>query len=138
MMIDFSKDKSVEPVDENLSVVLGESFAAYQALVRKLADFEAELEWRFYKDGGWLAKITRKKKTLIWGWPAADFFGTNFIFQNKPHLREGVLALDIADKWKDKFETTPGDKYFSVKIEVRGEGDLSDLYKMIAYKMRAK
>ena len=137
-MIDFKKDKDAKPNDENLSIVLGSSFPAYTALVEKLAEFEAELEWRFYKDGGWLAKITRKKKTLIWGWAETGFFGTNFIFSNKSHLREGVLALDIADKWKDNIEETPNGSYFSIQIEVREEADLTDVYTMIAFKMKAK
>jgi len=138
MMIDFKKDPNAEPNDVNLSMVLGDSFSTYKILVEKLSDFEAELEWRFYKDGGWLAKITRKKKTLIWGWAEEGFFGTNFIFSNKPHLREGVLALDITESLKEKFEESPNGAYFSVKIEVRSAADLEDVYKMMEYKKRAK
>jgi len=137
-MIDFKKDKNAEPNDYNLSSVLGDSFEEFKALEAKLADYDAELEWRFYKDGGWLAKITRKKKTLIWGWAEPEFFGTNFIFSNKPHLREGVLALDIADAWKNNIEETPTGTYFSLKIHVRSDDDLADVYKMIAFKMKAK
>ena len=137
-MIDFKKDKSIEPNDENLSFVLGSSFSAFKELEEKLANFEAELEWRFYKDGGWLAKITRKKKTLIWGWAEPGFFGTNFIFQNKPHLREGIFALDISEALKDNFEETPNGAYFSLQIKVCSEAELPDVYKMIEYKMQAK
>lgn len=46
-MIDFKRDRNIEPTDENLSLVLGDSFSAYQALLEKLPDFEADLEWRF-------------------------------------------------------------------------------------------
>jgi hypothetical protein len=136
-MVDFNKDKNTKPNDANLSTVLGDSFSAFKELERKLADFEAELEWRFYKDGGWLAKITRKKKTLIWGWAEPGFFGTNFIFQNKPHLREGISELDISEPLKNNFEETPNGAYFSLQIKVYSEADLDDVYKMIEYKRKA-
>ena len=137
-MIDFKKDKNTEPNDTNLSIVLEDSFAAFKELENKLVDFDAELEWRFYKDGGWLAKITRKKKTLVWGWAEPDFFGTNFIFQNKPHLREGVIELDISDPLKEFIEETPNGAYFSLQIKLRSDEDLSDVYKMIKYKIKAR
>ena len=138
VMIDFKKDPNAEPNDVNLSAVLGDSFSAYKALEKKLPDFEAELEWRFYKDGGWLAKITRKKKTLIWGYAEAGYFGTNFNFPNKPHLLEGVLALDVSDKWKDSLITSPKGAYFAMQIEVRSVADLDDVYKMMEFKRKAK
>jgi len=103
-----------------------------------LVKYDAELGWRFYKDGGWLAKITRKKKTLIWGWAEPGFFGANFVFSNKPHLREGVEALDIALKSKENIEETPNGAYFSLQIHVRELADLTDVYKMIEFKMKAK
>jgi len=135
-MIDFKKDKSVEPNAENLSLVLGDSFLAYEILKEKLSDFEAELEWRFYKDGGWLAKITRKKKTLIWGSAEDGFFSASFLFAEKPHLRAGVLELDISADLKNKLVSTPGGNYFSLAIDVYSENDLPDVYKLIEYKKR--
>jgi len=137
-MVDFKTDKNAEPNDFNLSNVLGDSFKAFKLLENKLTEYDAELDWRFYKDGGWLAKITRKKKTLIWGWAELGFFGTNFIFSNKPHLREGVMALDIADEWKNNIEETPTRTYFSLQIHVKNVADLEDVYKMITFKMKAK
>ena len=137
-MIDFKTDKNAEPNDFNLSNVLGDSFEAFKVLENKLVDYDAELGWRFYKDGGWLAKITRKKKTLIWGWAEPGFFGTNFIFSNKSHLREGVLALEISDEYKNNIEETPTGTYFSLQIGIRSESDLEDVFKMIEYKIKAK
>jgi len=137
-MINFKKDKSVEPNDENLSLVLGNSFSAYKMLEEKLSEFEASLEWRFYKDGGWLAKITRKKKTLIWGSPEDGYFSASFLFSEKPHLRAGVLELDIADELKKNIANTPGGNYFSILVDIYSEDDLSDVYKMIEFKIRVK
>ena len=137
-MIDFKKDKTVEPNDVNLSEILGESFAAFKTLEDKLKDFDATLTWRFYKDGGWLAKMTRKNKTLSWGWPDAGFFGTNFIFANKPTNKEGVMKLDIPEIYKKNIQETPNGAYFSIQIEVRNDQDLEDVYRLITFKMKAK
>lgn len=137
-MIDFKKDINAEPVDENLSIVLGNSFSAYKALVEKLSDFEANLEWRFYKDGGWLAKVTRKKKTIFWGGPEAGRFRISFHFNERN--KQGVLELTIADELKRTFASEPpnGGKLTSLKIYIYGESDLADVYQLIDYKKRAK
>lgn len=137
-MIDFKKDRNIEPSDENLSIVLGASFSAYKALEERLSDFEAGLEWRFYKDGGWLAKVTRKKKTVFWGSPAAGCFTIGFHFSERS--RQGVLELDISDDLKQIFSNTPsnGSKLTTLKINIYGESDLPDVYQLIDYKRKAK
>ena len=137
-MINFKKDKNAEPVDENLSLVLGNSFSVYKTLVEKLSDYEASLEWRFYKDGGWLAKVTHKKKTIIWGSPEDGYFSASFLFSEKPHLREGILQLDISDELKNKLISTPGGNYFSLAIDVYSENDLPNVYKLIEFKKHTK
>ena len=45
-MIDFKRDKNVEPNDYNLSSVLGDSFEAFKLIENKLAEYDAELDWR--------------------------------------------------------------------------------------------
>lgn len=137
-MIDLRKDKNIEPIDENLRIVLGNSFSAYKTLVEKLSDFDAGLEWRFYKDGGWLAKVTRKKKTIFWGEPVVGCFTIGFHFNERN--KQGVLELDIADELKQIFLNTPsnGSKQTTLKIDIYGESELPDVYRLIDYKKRAK
>jgi hypothetical protein len=137
-MIDFKKDRNIEPVDENLSIILGNSFSAYKVLLEKLSDFEAGLEWRFYKDGGWLAKVTRKKKTIFWGEPEDGCFAIAFHFNERN--KQGVLELDIADELKLIFSNAPinGGKLTTLKIDIYSESDLPDVYQLIDYKKSAK
>ncbi|MFV0392978.1 MAG: DUF3788 family protein [Coprobacillaceae bacterium] len=115
-MIDFKKEKNIEPVDENLSVFLDKSFSAYKTLVEKLPDFEADLEWRFYKDGGWLAKVTRKKKTIFWGEPNVGCFSIGLHFNERN--KQGVLELDIADELKQIFLNTPANKSKQTTLKI--------------------
>lgn len=135
-MIDFKKDGNIEPVNENLRIVLGNSFSAYKTLVEKLSDFEADLEWRFYKDGGWLAKVTRKKKTIFWGAPEDGYFAIGFHFNERN--KQGVLELDIADDLKQIFSNAliNGSKLTSLKIDIYSDSELIDVYQLIDYKKR--
>ena len=137
-MVEFKKNPSIEPVDENLSATLGKSFTAYKTLCEKLSDFEASLEWRYYKDGGWLAKITRKKTTLFWGSAEAGFFSIAFHFNERN--KHGVQELEISEKLKKTFLSTPanGSKITSLVIDIYSKNDLPDVYKLIEYKKRAK
>lgn len=137
-MIDFKKDKTIEPTDENLSIVLGDSFSAYKKLRDMLSDFEVGLEWRFYKDGGWLAKVTRKKKTIFWGAAEAGYFTVAFNFNEK--TKQGVLDLDIAEDLKQIFSNAPinGGKLTALKIDIYNESQLPDVYQLIEYKKSIK
>ena len=137
-MVDFKKDLSIEPIDKNLKTTLGDSFRAYKTLRDKLSDFEASLEWRYYKDGGWLAKITHKKTTIFWGSAEAGFFSIAFHFNERN--KHGVLELEISDKLKKTFLNTSanGSKLTSLVIDIYSEKELPDVYKLIEYKKRAK
>lgn len=97
-----------------------------------------DLEWRFYKDGGWLAKVTRKKKTIFWGAPEGGRFTIAFNFNERN--KQGVLELDIADELKQIFSNAPinGSKLTSLKIDIYSESELPDVYQLIDYKKRAK
>lgn len=137
-MIDFKKDRNIELNDENLSIILGNSFSAYKTLAEKLPDFEVDLEWHFYKDGGWLAKVTRKKKTIFWGRPELGRFSIAFHFNEKN--KDGVLELDISDELKQIFANAPinGSKLTTLKIDIYSESELPDVYQLIDYKKKAK
>jgi hypothetical protein len=79
-----------------------------------------------------------KKKTIFWGSLSDGFFSSSFNFSEKPHLREGFMELDISDEIKNAIESTPKGTYFGVTVDVRNENQLTDLYKIIAYKKSAK
>lgn len=137
-MIDFKKDRNTEPVDEKISIVLGNSFSAYKVLSEKLSDFEAGLEWRFYKDGGWLAKVTRKKKTIFWGKPEDGHFTIAFHFNERN--KQGVLELDIANELKQAFSNAPinASKLSTLQIDIYSESELPNVYQLIDYKKDSK
>ena len=138
-MIDqLLKDPNTQLTDEFLATVLGSSFTAWKVFNENFPKYDISLEWRYYKDGGWLAKCTHKKNTIIWASASEGFFSTSFLFQEKPHLRAGILELDISDDIKNAITSSPSEKWFSVAVNVYNESQLSDVYKLINYKKSAK
>jgi len=137
-MVELLRDPNTERTDEFLAMVLGDSFAAWKTFSANLANYDLSLEWRYYKDGGWLAKITHKKKTIIWGDASEGFFSVSFLFSEKVTLRSGVQELDISDDVKKSLTSTPKGNFFSIAIDVYNESQLSDIYKLIDYKKSAK
>ena len=132
------KDPNTQLTDAFLAMVLGDSFATWQAFTKKLADYDIALEWRYYKDGRWLAKCTYKKKTIIWSSVSEGFFSASFLFSEKEQLRAGIQSLDIADDLKNSITSTPKGTFFSILVNVYDESRLPDVYKLIEYKKQAK
>ncbi|TDW25122.1 uncharacterized protein DUF3788 [Breznakia blatticola] len=135
-MIDFKKDKNIEPTDDNLKIVLKDSFLAYKELTEKLSDFNVNLEWRFYKDGGWLAKATHKKKTIFWGQAMSDCFLVAFHFNKK--TIQGVYDLNIAETFKQELLQAQNDesKFTSLRLKVVNSKSLPNIYQLIEYKCK--
>jgi len=132
------KEPNTQITDDFLAIVLGKSFVAWKMFNENLTKYGISLEWRYYKDGGWLAKCTHKKNTIIWVSASDGFFTTSFLFSEKPHLRKGIQELDISDDLKNNTKSTPKGTYFSIVINVYKKNQLPDIYKMIEYKKSAK
>jgi len=138
MIEQLMKDPSTQMTDEFLAEVLGDSFTAWKMFNESLSNYDISLEWRYYKDGGWLAKCAHKKRTIIWTSASDGFFSASFLFPAKPELRAGVLELAISDDIKNALTSSPKEKWFSAVVKVYQEDQLSDVYKLIDYKKSAK
>lgn len=121
-----------------LETVLGENITLWNTLNERLSHMDMSTEWRHYKDGGWLGKTVHKKKTIFWGSLSDGFFSAGFNFPEKPHLKTGILELDISEDIKNSLVTTPKGAYFGFTVHVHSEKELADLYKLIEYKKTAK
>ena len=138
MIEQMLKDPGAKITEDFFVTVLGNTYPVWKKFNESLVQYGVEIEWRFYKDGGWLGKSTHKKKTVFWGSLSENAFHASFNFSNKPSLREGFLALEIDDSIKNSLEETPSGKYFGFTVNVTDENNLSDLYKLIEYKKTAK
>lgn len=60
------REPGVEPTPERIQAALGPAGGAWQDLARLIADAGLDLTWKYYRDGGWLARATSRGKTIAW------------------------------------------------------------------------
>ncbi|MCL2383467.1 MAG: DUF3788 domain-containing protein [Oscillospiraceae bacterium] len=138
MIEQLLKDPNTKLTDEFFAQVLGNNYKTWETFSKSLSTYDISIEWRYYKDGGWLGKALNKKRTIFWGSLSDGFFSASFNFSNKPELVEGIENLDISDDIKNDITATPSGKYIGVTINISKEAELLDLYKMIDFKKLAK
>lgn len=144
------RESEIEPTNEVLEKVLGDSYGAYKAFCKGLADLELEQVWQFYPCVGtkaWMARGvfkwttargTKKEKNLYWlsVWDKCFKVSVWFKGQN----RAEVLKLDISDKTKKIVSESKifGFKMntFPVEFEVTTEKQITDIYNLILCKKR--
>ena len=99
------RDETVYPDDTVLSGILGDSFSAYQALIKLFDDNQLTHEWRYYKDGkAWLCKVQKKDKTIVW-MSAWKGYMQATIYLSEKYI-EKVLSLDISEELKENLRST--------------------------------
>ncbi|MCL2235084.1 MAG: DUF3788 domain-containing protein [Defluviitaleaceae bacterium] len=138
MMIEqMMKDKSTQITEQLLEDICGDNYKYWQELTMSFTQQEIEIEWRFYKDGGWLAKVVRKKKTIFWGWVSHDgHMSASFNFANKPELRDAVDNMGLSSEIMDTIEVTPLGKTFGLQVGITNEGRLADLQKLMDFRKK--
>lgn len=60
------RDPAIEPTTERIHAALGTAAEAWDLLVALVEESGMAIAWRYYRDGGWLAKVTRGSKTVAW------------------------------------------------------------------------
>jgi hypothetical protein len=141
------EDRSETPTAEMLVQVLGDSYAAYDALQDALPDLEMEQQWQWYAQyKAWFAKGThfwttakgaQKEKNLYWLYIYDGYFTVAIWF--KEGNREAVALADVSEKTKALIcnATVMGKmRTFPVVIEVTGMESLQDIYTLLDYKKR--
>lgn len=59
-------DRSSEPTAESIRDALASASGAWDELIAALAAAGAPVAWRYYRDGGWLAKAAAGGRTIAW------------------------------------------------------------------------
>ena len=131
-------NKDTFPTDDVLQNVLSDAFPVFIKLMEilKSGKYLLNPEWRYYKDGNaWLCKITQKKKTVAWLSVWYDHFKLAFYFTEKSG--SGINDLDIDVLLKEFYlNHQPIGKLKPLIIEIKYESQLSDIYKIIDYKIK--
>ena len=131
------KNPDKTPTPEVLEAELGELYPLYSELLGMLESDEFCLgyEWRYYKDAkGWLCKITRKKKTVVWMSAWRDCLSLGFYFTEKTGA--GIPELEIDPGLKQNYATAdPVGKMKPLTVELKESNQLRDLGTLLRYKI---
>lgn len=132
------RNESIIPDDHVLAGILGDSFPAYQALIRLFDDNQLTHGWRFYKDGKmWLNKVQKKDKTIVWMSAWTGYAQATIYFPEKN--MDQVYALDISEERKQIFRNTKNTgKSKPCTFEVRTTGILEDFNTLMQFKIKLK
>ena len=131
-------DPEIYPDSEILKGVLGSSWSSYENLIRLYDSKGMTHEWRYYRDGkAWLCKVQHRKRTIVWMSAWRGYMQATVYF---PLSRlELVMGLDIGEAAKEKIHSTKDvGKSKPCIFEIRSDGDLADLEKVMDLKIAAK
>ena len=141
------RDHIITPDTGLLECILGESYAAYEALQDALPGMEMEQEWQWYTPHkAWFAhgkhfwttpRGTEKEKNLYWLHVFDGWFDVAVWFKEKNRME--LLAADVSEKTKQLIlETATFGKVptFPVVIEVKSTDALADIFSLIEWKKK--
>jgi len=123
-------DSSVEPDGVVLKATLGpDNYRLYHEFLERIEPLGLGLEWRFYRDGGWLGKITTPKKNYGWFSIWDDGFRVTVFTTLK-------TASDLPKNLAGYLE--PTGKLFPVIVRVKTSTALKDAITLLEFKMSIK
>ncbi len=132
-----SKDPDSQPTPGLIAETLHDAAACWTMLTDHFADVGATVEWRYYREGGWLAKAVGKGRTVGWLSVEDGYVRVTCYFAERhrtPLLDDESLAAlhqVIAD-------TPLSGRLLPVTLEVRSPSDVGTAHRVIAAKIRLK
>ena len=138
MAISAFDDKSKQPTDDDLKVVLGDTFVHWSGLRNQIAYiYAASPEWGFAsKNTGWGFRLRaeKKKRVVLYMTPYKGYFMASFALGEK-----AVKAAHASDLPQSVLEIIDGSKKYAeargVRLEVRSLEDVLNVVKIASIKM---
>lgn len=132
------RDESIVPDDSVLAGILGDSFPAYQALIKLFDDNQLTHQWRYYKDGkAWLNKVQKKDKTIVWMSAWKGYMQATIYIPEK--YIDQIYTLDISEERKQIIRDTKNTgKSKPCTFEVRTVDIMDDFNTLMQFKVKLK
>ncbi len=132
------KDPAIYPSEEVLKEVLDASYPVYLELLEICKNYQLNLEWRYYNDGkAWLAKISLKKKTMIWMSAWTGFLKATIYIQEK--YCDQLYQLNLTDDRIQFIQNTKNvGKSKPCMFELKSSEILKELETVLIFKMSLK
>ena len=132
------RDESIIPDDTVLAGILGDSFPAYQALIKLFDENQLTHQWRFYKDGkAWLNKVQKKDKTIVWMSAWKGYAQATIYFPEK--YIDQIYVQDISEERKQIIRDTKNTgKSKPCTFQVLSTDILGDFNTLMQFKIKLK
>lgn len=135
----FTDRTAPEPSPGQIADALGPAADAWESLLRAIADAGGAVAWKWYRDGGWLARAAKGTKTLLW----ADIDDEGFVdgsFYFAARLREAVASMPgIAPDSADSILASElWGSTVAIPFELRTPADVEALQPFFAAKLTLK
>ncbi|NMB53245.1 MAG: DUF3788 family protein [Leptolinea sp.] len=132
------RDENIFPDENILKDTLGDTYSAYQALLKLFDENGMVYGWRYYHDGNmWLNKVQKKDKTIVWMSAWKGYAQATIYFPEK-HI-EKIYTLDISEERKEIIRSAPNTgKSKPCTFQIRSTDVLDDFNKLMKLKMTLK
>jgi hypothetical protein len=124
------------PTESEMAAVLGEAYAAFQALVSRAGVGAAE--WRRYtKNSPWVLKVSQGKRTLFYARPDSGHLRVTVLLGGR--AVDAALAGQVSKRLQDsirKAKVYPEGR--PVSVVVKRPSDLAKVEELIAVKLEAR
>ena len=134
-MTSVFRDPGVEPTTEGIRAALGPAAQAWDDVTALIDDAGVLLSWRYYRDGGWLARAGSGKKTIAWLRVAPGHATITFYFAER---HRAVLRQDpaLTDELGHQIATTAmSGRLLPVTLELHDDRHLPEVQALLAAKL---
>ncbi len=115
MSVTYFEDKTREPQESELEVALGSTYPFFKEIFKHLEDNHEDIrpEWKHYgKKTGWLLKLFKGKRNILFVVPFEGSFNVNFTFGDK--AVQQVMESDLSDEIKIEWQNAK--KYMEGRV----------------------
>ncbi|HEY3338690.1 MAG TPA: DUF3788 family protein [Propionicimonas sp.] len=129
------RDPAVEPVTTSIHAVLGTAGEAWDRLAELMGTLGVTVGWRYYRDGGWLAKAARNSRTVAWlnVVPGCVRVTVYFAERHRPML---VDNAELPPELRDRIATVALiGTLLPVSLEVRDTAAVADVGAVLGIKL---
>lgn len=132
------RDPDVEPTPARIRAALGPSGDAWDELVKVIAEADLDIAWRYYRDGGWLAKGSKGSKTIAWLSVEPGQAKITFYFAER-HRTSLAEDPTLTAGLRERIGTTAMiGRLLPVSLEVRIVQDLRQVASVLRAKLAAR
>ena len=131
------KDPGVQPTPGLIEEALDDAAPCWTMLTDHFADVGAPVEWRYYREGGWLGKAVGKGRTVGWLSVEDGYVSLTCYFAERHRIP--LLGDESLAELHPAIAQTPlSGRLLPVTLEVRSASDVGTAYHVIAAKIRMK